>query len=275
MIDFPNCKINLGLHVFEQRPDNYHPLETVFLPVPICDALEFVKTTNPNHSTSIQFYGLAIAGEPESNLVYKAWKLLHNNYGIDPVDGALYKHIPMGAGLGGGSADGAFALKILNQLFELNLSEDTLIELALQLGSDCPFFILNKPVFASARGEIMEPIAINLKGYCLVLINPGIHVSTAKAFGMVPKRKVNEMGQLMPIIKGPIEDWKHQLCNDFEKALFPLHPELGQIKTQLYELGAVYASMTGSGSTMYGLFKTHIDSKKHFKDYEFVTEISL
>ncbi len=275
MIDFPNCKINLGLHVFEQRADTYHPLETVFFPVPVRDALEFVKAPENNLHTNIQFYGLPIAGDEQNNLVYKAWKLLHDNYGIGPVNGALLKKIPMGAGLGGGSSDGAFALKILNTLFELNLSQETLLALALKLGSDCPFFILNKPVFASSRGEIMQPIAINLKGYHLVLVHPNIHISTANAFAMVPKRKISEMGQLMPIVNGPIEQWKNQLSNDFELALFPQFPELETIKNQLYEMGAVYAAMTGSGSTLFGLFKQTIQAKRVFTNYEFVAEMNL
>lgn len=275
MIDFPNCKINLGLHVFEQRPDKYHPLETVFYPIPLFDALEFVKIIEPNQQSQIQFYGLPIAGEPQNNLVFKALQLLHQLYGIGPVHGALLKKIPMGAGMGGGSADAAFALKLLNQLFELHLTEEKLLELALQLGSDCPFFILNKPVFASSRGEEMKPISLNLKGYTLVVVYPSIHISTAKAFEKVGKRNEKDKGLLLPIIQGPIEKWKTHLVNDFEPALFPLYPELQNIKLKLYDLGAVYAAMTGSGSTLYGLFKEPILAKDYFPDVSFVASITL
>jgi 4-diphosphocytidyl-2-C-methyl-D-erythritol kinase len=275
MIAFPNCKINLGLHVFEQRPDKYHPLETVFFPVPICDALEIIKHPNPHQVPEFNCYGLEISGDPQNNLIYKAWELLHAQYKIGPVKSALLKHIPMGAGMGGGSADAAFALKLLNQLFELHLTENTLLELALILGSDCPFFILNKPVFASSRGEIMQPINLNLQGYTLVIVNPAIHVSTAKAFQLVKKRTAEDIGKLLPIVYSPIEYWKTHLVNDFEEAVFSEHPSLKNIKSKLYEMGAVYASMTGSGSTIFGIFANPVQAKSSFNNNYFVEEISL
>jgi 4-diphosphocytidyl-2-C-methyl-D-erythritol kinase len=250
MITFPNCKINLGLNIIRKRPDNFHDLETVFFPVPLTDVLEVVQTSSSFEFTQT---GLSIDNN-DNNLCVKAYQLLKKGHpNLPPVRMHLHKAIPIGAGLGGGSADGAFTLKLLNEKLNLSLSEEQLINYSLQLGSDCPFFIINKPCFAEGRGEKLTPINIDLKGYKLVLINPGIDINTAWAFSQIspaqPKRPVKE------IISQPIEIWKQELTNDFEPPVFAKYPEIKDIKETLYNQGAVYASMSGSGSTVYGLFK--------------------
>ncbi|HLP37791.1 4-(cytidine 5'-diphospho)-2-C-methyl-D-erythritol kinase [Lacibacter sp.] len=267
MIVFPNCKINLGLHILNKREDGYHNLETVFYPVQLRDALEVVKrddgrqTTDDTHNspltTHISFSstGLTIAGDEANNLCIKAYQLLKKDFpSLPPVQMHLHKAIPMGAGLGGGSADGAFALKLLNDKFQLGLSTQQLIDYALQLGSDCPFFIVNKPCYATGRGEKLEAVELDLSAYHFAVVNPGIHVNTGWAFA-----QLNINGSARPdlkaIIQQPIETWKEQLINDFEEAVSKAHPEIATIKQQLYDAGAVYASMTGSGSTVFGIFK--------------------
>ncbi len=256
MITFPNCKINLGLHITRKREDGYHDLETVFYPVQLQDALECVKPGIGNLESGVELAssGLPVAGSVENNLCVKAYHLLKKNFpAIGHVQMHLHKNIPMGAGLGGGSADGAFALGMLNKMFQLNLSQDQLSNYALQLGSDCPFFILNKPCIATGRGELMEAIKLDLSAYTFVIVNPGIHVSTAKAFAGItpapPARPLREIVQL------PVGEWKNLLVNDFETTVGRDHPEIPAIKNSLYAAGAVYAAMSGSGSSVYGLFK--------------------
>jgi 4-diphosphocytidyl-2-C-methyl-D-erythritol kinase len=280
MIVFPNCKINLGLHILNKREDGYHNLETVFYPVQLRDALEVVRrddgrlTTDDSKTLSevegslrviersrdndIQFSstGLPIAGDEANNLCIKAYHLLKKDFPtLPPVQMHLHKAIPMGAGLGGGSADGAFALKLLNDKFQLGLSTQQLIDYALQLGSDCPFFIINKPCYATSRGEILETVALDLSDYHFSIVNPGIHVNTGWAFANLSGRSKRPDSELKAIIQQPIETWKDQLINDFEEPVSKAHPEIATIKQQLYDAGAVYASMTGSGSTVFGIFK--------------------
>ncbi len=250
MLSFPNCKINLGLNILRKRSDGYHDLETVFYPIPLTDVLELVECDQPG----FQLSGLKVEGNPDDNLCLKAYHLLKQDFPHLPaVSFHLLKAIPIGAGLGGGSADGAFMLKLLNQKFRLTLTEQQLIDYALQLGSDCPFFIVNKPSFATGRGEKIEPVELDLSPYKFVIVNPGIHISTKEAFSKlvpaVPAKCIKE------IIQQPLTTWKNELVNDFEKPFFQLHPAIESIKTQLYNAGAVYASMTGSGSTVYGIFE--------------------
>ena len=249
MIVFPNCKINLGLHVVRKRPDGYHDLQTVFFPVPFRDMLEIV----PAQAFRLDATGLPIPGDPAKNLCIRAWELLKQRFpDLPPVHLLLHKLIPMGGGLGGGSSNGSFMLIALNRLFQLGLSSSELQALALQLGSDCPFFIVNEPVVATGRGEQMQPVSLNLNGYTLVLVMPGLHVSTAQAFGGIRPRDPGI--DLRTRITEPPETWKNWLVNDFEETVFPAFPDIRQIKEWLYEQGAVYASMTGTGSTVYGLF---------------------
>ena len=268
MVLFPNCKINLGLNITNKRSDGYHDLETVFYPIQLNDAIEVIEKEDLKFSTS----GLAIEGDQKNNLCSKAYHLLKKDLSQLPaVHLHLHKAIPMGAGLGGGSADGAFTLKLLNKKFGLSLSEKQLIKYALHLGSDCPFFIINKPCFAKGRGEILEQIKIDLSAFKIVLVHPGIHISTAWAFSnikpSVPKRSIKQ------IIQQSIETWKEELRNDFEESVFLQHPEIKKIKSELYNVGAIYASMSGSGSAVYGIFKKDKTTSFSFPVNYFVKEL--
>lgn len=270
MIVFPNCKINLGLHILNKREDGYHNLETVFYPLPLKDALEVVRrdgglqtiddSAATHHSpltTHVSFSatGLPIAGNEANNLCIKAYQLLKKDFpALPPIQMHLHKAIPMGAGLGGGSSDGAFALKLLNDKFQLGLSTQQLIVYALQLGSDCPFFIINKACYATGRGELLKTVNLDLSAYKFAIVNPGIHVNTGWAFSQLCLSD-SDRPNLKQIIQQPIETWKDQLINDFEEAVSKAYPEIASIKQQLYNAGAVFASMTGSGSTVFGIFE--------------------
>jgi len=266
MIVFPNCKINLGLHITGKRADGYHNLQTIFYPVLLQDILEILPTPAATETTFTPT-GLPIAGDRDSNLCLKAYNLLKQDFPILPfVQIHLHKTIPMGAGLGGGSADGAFTLVLLNKKFDLKLSQQQLIDYALQLGSDCPFFIINKPSYAEGRGELLQPVELNLSAYNLVIVNPGIHVNTGWAFAQL--QPATPAKSLQEIIQQPITTWKDELLNNFEAPVAKAHPAIADIKTQLYQQGAVYASMTGSGSTVFGLFeKGNTPSFQFPKDY--------
>ena len=258
MILFPNAKINLGLNITRKRPDGYHDLETVFYPLQIKDAIEVVENQSADADRQPFVFsqsGHEINGALESNLCYKAWALLKKDFpNLPPILFHLHKAIPMGAGLGGGSADASFALILLNRKFKLGIGNEQLLEYALLLGSDCPFFILNQPVFAGGRGELMQSINLSLKGYYIVIVFPHIHISTPWAFKQIIPA-VPEF-HLKDITQQPVTSWRTLMRNDFEPAVFNAYPEIGRIKEQLYEAGAVYASLSGSGSTVYGIFKT-------------------
>ena len=250
MIVFPNCKINLGLRILRKREDGFHDLDTAFFPVPVTDALEIVTGGD-----ALSFTSSGISIDNNSNTCTKAYELLKRDFPQLPgLHMHLHKNIPVGAGLGGGSADGAFALKLLNGYFNLNISEEKLLDYSLQIGSDCPFFIKNTPCIASGRGEILEPVSLSLKGFIICLVNPGIHINTGWAFSQItpaiPPISVKE------IIAQPTEKWKDLLKNDFENPVFEKYPEIGDIKEKLYSQGAVYAAMSGSGSTVFGIFIT-------------------
>ena len=267
MVSFPNCKINLGLNIVNKRDDGYHDIETLFFPIQLKDSLEVIENGNFKFSTS----GLLIGGEPEKNLCIKAYNLLKKDFPQLPaVQMHLHKEIPMGAGLGGGSADGAFTLKLLNTKFNLGISKEQLMAYALQLGSDCPFFIYNKPCFATGRGEIIEPVEIDLSAYKFLIVNPGIHISTKQAFSeltpFIPSISIKKT------IKQPINAWKDSIKNDFESAVFKNFPEIKEIKNELYKSGAVYASMTGSGSTVFGIFEKKNNIFPSFPQHYFVKE---
>ena len=265
MLCFPNAKINLGLNVVAKRPDGYHNLETVFYPIAVKDALEVVPAAEAKGI--FKQSGILLNGNPEQNLVVKAYSLLRKEYAIPEIDIYLRKNIPFGAGLGGGSSDGAFMLKLLNNIYELHLSEDKLEELASQLGADCPFFIRNKPVFATGTGNIFTPVNLSLKGYYVILVKPDIYVSTKDAYAMI-KPQQPELS-LTEIIQNPVETWKENMINDFETSVFAQYPAISGIKEKLYELGAVYASMSGSGSSVYGIFREETDVSKEFQGYTF------
>jgi 4-diphosphocytidyl-2-C-methyl-D-erythritol kinase len=261
LVVFPNCKINLGLHVVRKREDGYHDLETIFYPLPLRDALEVVRRETAdvkreipdNASASLNISGLTVQGNPEDNLCIKAYHLLKKDHPhISDVDLYLHKAIPMGAGLGGGSADGAFTLLLLNEKFQLNISREKLLDYALQLGSDCPFFIINKPCYTTGRGELMQSIQLDLSAYSFMIVHPGIHISTGWAFMQLTPAPSAQ--PLQEIIQQPIANWRNALKNDFEAPVFKHHPDLQAIKDKLYEAGALYASMTGSGSCFFGIF---------------------
>jgi 4-diphosphocytidyl-2-C-methyl-D-erythritol kinase len=249
MLCFPNAKINLGLSILRKRPDGFHDLESVFYPVGWSDALEIL----PASELSFQQSGITIPGNSADNLCLKAFLLLHQDFDIPFVKIHLHKAIPIGAGLGGGSADASFTLIALNELFELNLPVDILQQYARRLGSDCAFFIENKPVLCFEKGDVFQEVKLDLKGKYIVMVYPGIHISTAEAYqNVVPKLKEISVRD---IVHTSISDWKKVLKNDFEENLFLKYPILAAIKQTLYENGAIYASMSGSGSTVFGIFE--------------------
>lgn len=257
MISFPNSKINIGLHVMNKREDGFHNIESVFYPISFCDGLEIVVNKHFNSQYKCQFVseGLKIAGKVENNLIVRAYKELDLKFDLPPVLVYLNKHIPMGAGLGGGSSDAAHALIMLNNLFGLKLNKIQLSAIAAKLGSDCPFFIKKQPAYLYGKGQELTPVKLNLKGYYLVLIHNGSHSNTAIAYQNVQKRGALKHEESVALwIKKPIETWKENLYNDFESAVFMQLPELADIKEWCYQQGAIYASMSGSGSAIFGLF---------------------
>lgn len=267
MVCFPNCKLNIGLYITSKRADGYHNLETIFYPVKgMKDVLEVV----PAETTAIALHGKTVAGDMHDNLVWKAYQLLKQDFpNLPALSIHLLKNIPMGAGMGGGSADGAFMIRLLNDYCVLALTNEAMISYALQLGSDCPFFIENTPQYATGRGEVMQPVSIDLSAYSIQLICPQVHVSTAAAFKMITPKPAPFDLQKLPEL--PIEQWKDLVSNDFEAPVFAQHPELAAIKEQLYAQGAIYAAMSGSGSTVYGIFakgqkatiNTHLTYEEH------------
>jgi len=249
MIIFPNAKINIGLSVTERRFDGYHNLETIFYPVQIKDALEIVVADKLSFESS----GLEIPGRMEDNLCIKGYYLLKKDFDIPPIKIHLHKHIPIGAGLGGGSADAAFFIKLVNEKFNLGLSDEKMTNYARQLGADCAFFIENRPVFAFEKGDEFEPIKLDLSSYKIVLVMPLVHVSTSEAYRGVKPAPVKQ--SLLELIYKPIEEWKRYIKNDFEESVFKNHIEIRGVKAALYEAGALYASMSGSGASVFGIFR--------------------
>jgi len=247
MIVYPNAKINIGLNVLEKRADGYHELSSVFYPVKdFCDILEITPSIEFSFSSS----GIKIPGE--GNICTKAFEMLKQDFGISNIKIHLHKQIPIGAGLGGGSADGTFMLKAMNTLFDLKLSANQLEKYALQLGADCPFFIENIPKYVEGIGENMSSVDLDLLAYELKFIFPELHISTAEAYGGITP-EIPETN-LLDLVNQPIENWKGKVKNDFEISAFKKHPQLGKMKSQLYTDGAIYASMSGSGSVLYGVF---------------------
>ncbi len=249
MIIFPNAKINIGLNIVNRRPDGYHNLETVFYPINIKDALEIVVADKLSFESS----GLEIPGRVEDNLCVKGYHLLKKDFNLPPVKIHLHKHIPIGAGLGGGSADAAFFIKLLNQKFNLGLTDESMIAYAKQLGADCAFFIQNKPVFAFERGDEFEPVRLDLSKYKIVLVMPPVHISSGEAFSGVKPSPVKD--SLMELIEMAVSEWKRYIKNDFEQTVFKNHPVIRGVKAALYEAGALYASMSGSGASVFGIFE--------------------
>lgn len=252
MIVFPNAKINIGLNILNRRPDGYHNINTIFYPIGLKDALEVVEADDLSFTSS----GLIIPGKPEDNLCLKAYHLISRDFKLPPVHIHLHKHIPIGAGLGGGSSDASFFIKLLNDKFRLGLNSERMEGYACHLGSDCSFFIQNKPVFAFERGDKFKPVNLDLSAYFIVLVMPMIHVSTAEAYNGIKPAAPDRL--LTDLIILPVEEWKFSIKNDFEETVFAKYPSIGLIKTALYKAGALYASLSGSGSAVYGIFKNEV-----------------
>ena len=252
MLLLPNCKINIGLNIVSKRSDGYHNLETIFFPIPLRDNLEFKEIENEDVPYRLVSGGVPIEGKPEDNLIVKVYLDMKAEFNLPALELSLYKNIPMGAGLGGGSSDAAAMMKGLNEAYNLQLSAEDMEKRLAKFGADCPFFVRNKPAYATGIGDELTNCNVSLKDKFIVLVKPDVFVSTKEAYAHVtPKLPAIPLAEA---IKLPIETWKEQIVNDFEQSVFPFHPELPAIKQTLYDMGAVYASMSGSGSTMYGIF---------------------
>jgi 4-diphosphocytidyl-2-C-methyl-D-erythritol kinase len=263
MLVFPNAKINIGLNITGKRPDGYHSLESVFYPVGLSDVLEI---TRQSASWSMSITGLKVDGDPQKNLCIKAARLFQERFGIPSSTIYLHKIIPMGAGLGGGSSDAAYTLKCLNAINGLPASDDQVFEMAMQIGSDCGFFIKGAPAYVEGRGEVVNSMGLDLSAYEIALVHPGIHVGTAEAYSMItPKKSEND---LKNAVLKDVSAWKDLIKNDFEEPMIKKFPAIGGVKERLYEMGALYASMSGSGSAVYGIFKKVPEGlQEQFKDY--------
>lgn len=267
MLLLPNCKINIGLNVVARRADGYHDLETVFYPIPLRDNLE-IKPLADEVDYNFTQRGVKVDGEAKDNLVVKVYQTLKNEFDLPPLDIFLYKHIPLGAGLGGGSSDAAFMLRGLNEYFDLGLSATDMEQRVAKLGADCAFFIKNTPAYATGIGDQLSSINLSLKDKYILLVKPDVFVSTKEAYAHVVPRAADY--PLLKAIEQPIECWREQIVNDFEASVFPQHPELAAIKQTLYDMGAMYAAMSGSGSTMYGLFDRPVDEAQKVFAQHFV-----
>ncbi|HTF82088.1 MAG TPA: 4-(cytidine 5'-diphospho)-2-C-methyl-D-erythritol kinase [Cytophagales bacterium] len=262
MISFPNIKINIGLNIVGKRDDGYHNIESIFYPLPLSDVLEMIPSSE---ETTFIATGIEIPGAIEHNLCLKAFGLLQSDFNLPHLHIHLHKIVPIGAGLGGGSSDAAFVLKMVNEKFALGLSIENLESYARRLGSDCAFFIEDKPKYCFQKGDEFIPIALDISPYFIVVIYPKLHISTAEAYaGVKPKASAYD---LKTAIAAPIDTWKHTIRNDFEDSIFPKYPTLGAIKDMLYEMGALYSSMTGSGSSLFGIFKKKMDTSHLEKNY--------
>lgn len=277
MLTKPIAKINLGLNVVERRPDGYHNLETVFYPVQICDALEVFQMNEQFPSAvdcDLKVTNIHIDGDEQKNLVVRAYNLLKQDFPALPrIHAHLYKGIPTQAGMGGGSSDCGFMITLLNQMFKLGLSDEQMIQYAARLGADCAFFILNKPCYAEGIGEKLEPIDLDLSGWYLAIVRPAIPVSTKEAFSLITPQ--HPALNCRDVVMQPVETWRDRLTNDFEKSVFALHPEIGAIKDRLYDMGAVYAAMSGSGSSLFGLFRKPVSLEEFDAEGTFRAVISL
>lgn len=267
MITFPNSKINIGLNITSKRKDGYHNLETIFYPVKIKDAIEVIESSEMGFETS----GIEIPVNGNENLCLQAYDLIRRDYDLPNIKIHLHKNIPIGAGLGGGSADAAFFIKLINDKFELQLSDEKMENYCRKLGADCAFFIQNKPVFALNKGDIFEPIELNLSDYHLVLIMPPIHVSTAEAYcGVIPQQPKHSLKDL---IKMPIEEWQGNITNDFENHILENYPQIRKVKQHLLAAGAIFSLMSGSGASVYGIFREKVDLSFLEKDNLVFTNI--
>ena len=276
MIIFPVAKINLGLNVVSKREDGYHNLETVFYPVPIKDALEVYPMDEAFPSDvrcDLKVTNIVIDGDEQKNLVVKAYNLLAANYSLPRVHAHLYKQIPTQAGMGGGSSDCAYMIRLLNDMFSLGMSDKEMMGYAARLGADCTFFINSRPAYAEGIGERLRPVNLNLGEYKMLVVKPGVPVSTKEAFSLIVPRK--PVKNCLDIVRQPVETWKDELINDFEYSVFALHPEIGELKERMYEFGAVYAAMSGSGSCVFGLFRQLPDKESFVRGMDELTVFSV
>jgi 4-diphosphocytidyl-2-C-methyl-D-erythritol kinase len=261
MLLFPNAKINIGLQIVAKRPDGFHDLQSCFYPIGWSDMLEVLTA----EKTQFRSSGLDIPGDATQNLCLRAYQLMARDWALGPVDIHLHKIVPIGAGLGGGSADGAFAIRAFNDIFEIQLSDNQMENYARQLGSDCAFFIQNQPKYGFGKGDELAPIDLSLKGKHLVLVYPNIHISTAEAYAGV--RPQPARCDLREVLRQPVETWREEVKNDFENHLFVKYPNLEKIKNEFYDQGALYASMTGSGSTIFGIFNQALTLPTHWSQW--------
>lgn len=266
MISFPNAKINLGLNITEKRPDGFHNIETVFYPIGWNDALEIIEQSTSSEEFSLHLSGIPIAGKTEDNLLYKAYQILKKEKNLPSLDVYLHKAIPMGAGLGGGSADAAFFVNLINERFDLGFNEEQRMNIARQLGSDCAFFIKNKPVFAFEKGDLFKEIDLDLSQYQALVIYPNVHSNTKEAYSLVKPSVPSK--PILEILKQPVTTWKEDLKNDFENSIVSKYPLVKEIKQELYKQGALYASMSGSGSAVYGIFN-QLGDLNHWKSFPY------
>lgn len=266
MLDFPNAKINIGLNILQKREDGFHDIETLFYPIGLKDVLECVPADEGQEEHfSFHVTGATFEEDKTQNLCVKAWNLMHDKYNLPRTNMHLHKLIPVGAGLGGGSSDAAFTVRLLDKVYKLKLTEKEMMALAAEIGSDCAFFIYNKPALARGRGEILQTVNMDLHKFYLVLVHPDIHINTTEAYlGIQPK--LPEI-KLEEAIQKPITEWKNVIINDFEETVFEKHPKIGKIKEELYNFGAVYSSMTGSGSAVYGIFHKQVKLKTNFPSF--------
>jgi 4-diphosphocytidyl-2-C-methyl-D-erythritol kinase len=270
MILFPNAKINLGLNIVAKRKDGYHDIVSCLYPIGWQDVLEVLENKKKTELkiTGLEIPGAGGAGKEKDNLVLRAYELLRKDYNLPVVSVHLHKIIPTGAGLGGGSADAAFMLRAINEMFQLFLDDFILEDYAAQLGSDCPFFVQNKPVVVLERGDVFEDVELDLKGYWLVVVKPPVHVSTQEAYaGVTPAPPQYNLKEILE--QKPVEEWQGLLHNSFEDSLFPRFPQIKELKEQLYSAGALYASMSGSGSAVYGIFRQAIPPIPLEADYQY------
>lgn len=275
MLTLPCAKINIGLYVTAKRPDGYHDLETVFYPIPLRDQLEITRLNNSADTYSLRMSGNRIECNPEDNLVTRVYRSLQQEFELPPVDVFLRKNIPTGAGLGGGSSDAAFMMQALNEEFGLNLSASEMERRMSTFGADCAFFVRCRPSYATGIGDVLTPLNLSLRGYYLLLVKPDDFVSTREAYAGV--RPAAPRFDLRQALNRPVETWRETVSNDFEKSVFTTHPNIAAIKETLYDMGAVYASMSGSGSTVFGLFRRPVDeAHKVFEDcFVFTQQLSL
>lgn len=263
MITFPPCKINLGLNIISKRPDGFHNILTCFYPVPWNDVLEII----PAKDFTFDISGMLVPGAVKDNLCYKAYEILKRDFDLPPVAIHLHKILPIGAGLGGGSADAALTLRTLNHLFDLRLSQEILKEYAARLGSDCAFFVEEKPLIGSGRGEVLTDTTLTLKNKFLVIVIPEVQISTAEAYSKISPHPESDLKRILE--NHPLQEWRGLLKNDFQDALYKLFPVMEAIHQKLYALGADYASMSGSGSSVFGIFENPVDSKKEFEGFTY------